>query len=194
VKLGQQIRSLVLGEQHHVYKMGYCRAFGVDPGNTLNRGLNERPSNSALQAIYIDAFLGSILADPAARDTEYVRSRALLSVIASKFPVDAVFYPSVKDEWGTNVVITPDAVTNQMAYCASYVVRVNHVREFGVVETSLLRQARGLTASGDFDWQEDADPGRLVFFGMTKQEYEFAMRHSTNPNGMLDLKAFQQHA
>ncbi|HEY4772818.1 MAG TPA: hypothetical protein VIH50_07280, partial [Steroidobacteraceae bacterium] len=154
VKVGQQIRSLVLGEQHHVYKMGYCRAFGVDPGNTLNRGLNERPSNSALQAIYIDAFLGSILADPAARDTEYVRSRALLSVIASKFPVDAVFYPSVKDEWGTNVVITPDAVTNQMAYCASYVVRVNHVREFGVVETSLLRQARGLTASGDFDWQE----------------------------------------
>ena len=45
----------------------------------------------------INVVLGCILADPAARDTEYARSRALLSVIASKFPVDAVLYPSVKD-------------------------------------------------------------------------------------------------
>jgi len=75
VKYGHEIRALVLGEQHHVYKMGYWRTFGVDPGNTLSRQMNARPRSEALPAIYIDAFLGEILSDPLARNSDYVRSR-----------------------------------------------------------------------------------------------------------------------
>lgn len=191
VKSGHQLRSLVLGEQHHVYKMGYWRTFGIDPGNTLSRGMNSRPRDVSLRAIYIDAFLGSILSDPQARDFDYVRTRLLLSVIASKHPVDAVFYPSVKDAWGTNMVITPEAVDSQMVYCASQVVRVDRRREFGVMETSLVRQASGIGAGGEFQWMGSADTDREILFGMTKEEYEFGLRNANNRNGLLDLKAFQ---
>jgi RES domain len=188
---GHEIRALVLGELHHVYKLGYWRTFGVDPGNTLSRQLNALPRDRATRAIYIDAFLGSILSDPLARESGYVRSRALLSTIANRYPVDAVFFPSVMDPWGTNIVITPEAVDGQMVHCVSQVVHVDRVREFGFLETTLRRQAKGIDQSGDFEWQEDTDPGREVIFGMTKEEYEFALRNAASPNGLLDLKAFQ---
>lgn len=192
VKAGHQIRALVLGELHHVYKLGYCRTFGADPGQSLSRRLNELPRNLAKRAIYIDAFLGSILSDPLARDSGYARSRALLSAVASDFPVDAVFFPSVKDQWGINIVISPQAVDSQMVYCASHVLRVERTREFGFMETTLQRQARGMAANGDFEWQEDPGPDREVIFGMTKEEHEFALRNASNPNGLLDLNALRK--
>jgi hypothetical protein len=192
VKSGHELRSLVLGEQHHVYKMGYWRTFGIDPSNTLSRGMNARPRDVSLRAIYIDAFLGSILADPQARDFDYVRTRVLLSVIASKYPVDAVFYPSVKDAWGTNMVITPEAVDSQTVYCASQLVRVDRCREFGVMETSLVRQASGIGPDGEFQWVGTADTEREILFGMTKEEYEFGLRNANSRNGLLDLKTFQR--
>lgn len=192
IKVGHQIRALVLGELHHVYKLGYWRTFGVDPGNTLSRQLNALPRDTATRAIYIDAFLGSILSDPLARESGYVRSRALLSAIADKYTVDAVFFPSVKDSWGTNIVITPDAVDSHMVHCVSQVVSVERSREFGLLETTLRRQANGIAFNGDFEWQENADPKREIVFGMTKEEYEFALRNAANPNGLLDLKASQR--
>lgn len=192
VKSGHELRSLVLGEQHHVYKMGYWRTLGVDPGNALSRQMNARPRDVSLRAIYIDAFLGSILSDPQARDFDYVRTRVLLSVIASRYPVDAVFYPSVKDAWGTNMVITPEAVDNQMVYCASQLIRVDRCREFGVIETSVLRQASGIAPDGEFSWVETADIEREILFGMTKEEYEFSLRNANNRNGLLALRVLQK--
>lgn len=192
VKVGHAIRALVVGELHHVYKLGYWRTFGVDPGQSLSRRLNELPRDVATRAVYIDAFLGSILSDPLARESGYVRSRALLSAVARNFPVDAVFFPSVKDRWGTNIVISPQAVDSQMVHCASHVLKVERTREFGFLETTLSRQAKGIAVNGDFEWQEDADPGKEVIFGMTKEEYEFGLCNVSNPNGLLDLKAFQK--
>ena len=188
VKNGHQIRVLVLGELHHIYKLGYFRAFGGDPG--VGRQLNALPRDQGLKAIYIDAFLGSILSDPKARDTDYVRSRALLSVIASRYPVDAVFYPSVKDPLGTNLVITPEAIDQQMVYCASWVTRVERRREFGIIESTLVRQASGIGPTGEFQWIEHADPAREQFFGLTREEHEFSLRNASNPSAVIDLKAF----
>jgi hypothetical protein len=188
VKNGHQIRVLVLGELHHVYKLGYFRAFGGDPG--VGRQLNALPRDQGLKAVYIDAFLGSILSDPKARDSDYVRSRALLSVIASRYPVDAVFYPSAKDPLGTNLVITPEAVEQQMVYCASRVARVERRLEFGIIESTLVRQADGIGPSGEFQWNEHADPAREYFFGLTREEYEFSLRNADNRSAIMDLKAF----
>jgi hypothetical protein len=188
VKYGHEIRVLVLGEQHHVYKMGYWRMLGVDPDGALSRSMNAMPRDKALCAIYIDAFLGSVLSDPLAHQSDYVRSRALLAAITSKYPVDAVFYPSVKDAWGVNVVITPEALESHMVYCASRVVRVDRCREFGVMETSILRQAAKIGPDGEFEWQNDAGPDRELLFGLTKEEYEFALHNQCNQNALLDLK------
>jgi len=190
VKYGHQIRVLVLGEQHHVYKMGYCRMLGVDPDGVLSRSLNAMPRDKGLRAIYIDAFLGSILSDPLAHESGYVRSRALLAAISSRYPVDAVFYPSVKDAWGINVVITPEALESQMVYCASRVVKVDRCREFGVMETSILRQAAKIGADGAFEWLREAEGDREILFGLTKEEHEFVTRNQSNKNVLLDLKTY----
>ena len=189
VKYGHPIRVLVLGEQHHVYKVGYWRMLGVDPNGVLSRTLNALPRDKGVCTIYIDAFLGSVLSDPLAHQSDYVRSRALLATIASKYPVDAVFYPSVKDAWGVNVVITPEALESHMVYCASRVVRVGRCREFGVMETSVLRQAAKIGPDGEFNWQNDADPDRELLFGLTEEEYKFSLRNKFNQNALLDLKA-----
>jgi hypothetical protein len=190
VQQGEHIRVLVLGEQHHVFKMGYWRMLGVDPGGTLARRLNAQPRETGLRAVYIDAFLGSVLSDPMARESGYIRSRALLSSITQKYPVDAVFFPSVKDAWGVNVVITPEAVDSRMVYCGSKVVRVESCREFGILETSVLRQAQTIRQNGDFEWLEEPHSDREIVFGMTKEEFEFSQAQHANPNALLDLKAF----
>jgi RES domain len=190
VQQDKHIRVLVLGEQHHVFKMGYWRLLGVDPGGTLARQLNALPRERGLRAIYIDAFLGSILSDPSARQSGYIHSRALLSAITQEHTVDAVFFPSVKDAWGINIVITPEAVERRMTYCGSKVVRVERCREFGVLETTTLRQAQAIRTNGDFEWLEDLQSDREIIFGMTKEEFEFSRAHQTNPNALLDLKAF----
>jgi hypothetical protein len=192
VTYGHEIRVLVLGEQHYVYKLGYMRTFGVDPWNSTSRQLNSMPRERGLVSVYIDAFLGSILADPLARKTDYVRSRALLSVITQKYPADAVFYPSVKDSLGTNVVITPEAVESQMIFCSSRVVQVGCVREFGLVESTIRRQAGGIGPNGEFQWLENVAPDREIIFGLTKEERELGLRNASNPNGRLDLSAFQR--
>jgi hypothetical protein len=190
VQQKRHIRVLVLGEQHHVFKMGYWRILGVDPEGMLARQLNVLPRDKGLRTIYIDAFLGSILSDPSARRSGYIRSRALLSAITEKYPVDAVFFPSVKDAWGVNIVITPEAVDGRMVYCGSKVVRIERCREFGILETSILRKAHAIRADGDFEWLEDPQSDREIIFGMTKEEFEFSGAHHTNPNAQLDLKAF----
>lgn len=192
VKADHEIRVLVLGEQHYVYKLGYMRAFGVDPGNSTSRGLNSMRREKGLTSIYIDAFLGSVLSDPDAQHSGYIRSRALLSVIAEEYPVDAVFYPSVKDSWGTNVAVTPEAIEHKMVYCSSRVVRVERMREFGLLESSIHRQAGGIDAGGNFQWRNNVPPSEEILFGMTKAEYEFAVRNAANRNARLDLSAFQR--
>jgi len=188
VKAGHQIRVLVLGELHYVYKLGYFRAFGGDPG--VGRQLNALPRDQGLRAVYIDAFLGSILSDPNAHESEYVRSRTLLSVIAGRYPLDAVLYPSVKDPLGTNLVISPEALEENMVYCASRVVRVERRREFGIVESTIVRQSDGIEPAGDFRWKEDANPSQECFFGLTLEEFEFSLRNTNSANAIVDLKDF----
>jgi hypothetical protein len=192
VKRSSQIRVLVLGEYHHVYMTGYSRVFGTDPGNLMSRWLNELPHDKALSTIYIDAFLASILSDPRAGESDYVRGRALLAEIASEWPIDAVFYPSVKDAWGTNIVIAPEAVDGAMNFCISRIIRIEQRRQFGIVETTLVRQARGIADDGRFEWKDEAEAGREIVFGLTKEEHDFAQRNAASPSGLIELKDFRR--
>jgi hypothetical protein len=104
--------------------------------------------------------------------------------------VDAVFYPSVKDPLGTNLVIAPEAVEQRMVYCAARVVRIERRREFGIIESTIVRQAEGIGPTGEFQWKEDADHVREYFFGLTREEHEFSLRNANNNSAIMDLKAF----
>jgi hypothetical protein len=77
-----------------------------------------------------------------------------------------------------------------MVYCSSKVVRVERCREFGVVETSVFRQAHSIRPNGDFEWLGDPQSDREIIFGMTKEEFEFSQAHRASPNALLDLKGF----
>jgi hypothetical protein len=90
------------------------------------------------------------------------------------------------------MVITPEALDSRMVYCVSQVLRVDRCRKFGVMETSLVRQASGMDPDGNFQWLPKSDPNQEIIFGMTKEEYEFGLRNANSRNGLLDLKAFQQ--
>jgi hypothetical protein len=54
-----------------------------------------------------------------------------------------------------NIVITPEAVESRMIYCGSKAVRIERCREFGVLETKILRQAQAIRPNGGFEWLDN---------------------------------------
>src|SRR6185437_2423045 len=106
----------------------------------------------------------------------YVRCHALLAEVVKHWDVDAVLYPSVKDLWGTNLVITPAAVDQRMHFAASRVIRIDRCRDFGLFESTTVRQASGIQDDGAFRWQEGDPTGTETLFNLTRKEFDVLAR------------------
>jgi RES domain len=173
---GEELRLTSVGEFAHVYKAGYMRMVGDDPGNAINHLIRENSVPRARELLYIDAFLASILSDPKANDSQYRLTRALASMVLKDAETEGILYPSVRDTIGTNIALRPSAVHQKLIAVLCFHARVRKVRSFGFVDLEFLREAAGMTDSGSLNWRRHDSTHQYTFFNMTQAEYERAMR------------------
>jgi hypothetical protein len=185
------LRLALIGEYAHVQKAGYISLSGTDPDRTISRLMNSKPIHEALRYLYIDKFFSNILTDENARNEGYLKSRTLGGIIYSKINVDGIAFPSVKDKGGFNVAIKPEGFEEKMHNASCLVIEIMRKRKFGVLEYRLIKSAQRIDDDGSFYWMpEDTPPGIMGVYGMTKDEYEFAIKTPSDKNNLLNITSF----
>lgn len=185
-KLETPIRIAVIGELLHVHKTGYLRLTGSDPGRSMNRYLNSQGVERGRRLLYIDAFLSHLLADAEAKNSGYIRSRAVASMVYRNTDIDGIMFPSIRDALGMNIALRPTpADLKTHAVCCLHV-RVTRVRAFGFIEYEVIGEAERVTTDGMFAWVKPLPPPQRRFFNLTKEEYEAAMRNADDPNAFMN--------
>lgn len=163
------LRLGFIGDYFHVYKTGQSKIGGSDPGRALTRVINEMGRDRALVKTYIDAFLSDVISDKRASINNYLHTRALIAVIFSKLPgLDGLFYPSVKDHVGMNVLVKNFACNEGMKIVCSNVVRVEKVREFGFFDYACCHQAVGVDDDGRLIMRAYDGSASHIFFSDTE--------------------------
>jgi hypothetical protein len=150
----QVLRTIAIGELNHVQKTGYVRVTGIDPNLTIARILNKCPHEQGLRIAYIDSYLGSVLSDPNARDSGYLRTQILASLLYSRSQAVGMFDPSVRSPLGINLAVSANAADSQFHTAASIAVRVKRVLRFGYFDLEIVRTAKDVNAAGHFEWQK----------------------------------------
>jgi hypothetical protein len=185
----QQMRVAAIGEFSHVKKAGYVRVTGVDPDRTIARMINGYQPAHALRILLVDSYLASLLADPRAKEDEYLHTRTLADLIFKRSPLSVgMFYPSVRLHAGLNLALLPDAADKLVHGVVSAVVRINRALRFGYYDYEVVRTARGVGDSGQYLWQVPDHSHHLIVYRLTREEFE----HGRAVGGtLLDLPAYQ---
>lgn len=190
-QFNRSARIIAIGDLFHVYKTGYARSIGKDPDKALSRMLNTSDRSLATQILYVDAFLSQVLADPYAREKDYLPTRILAELAYKKTRASGIFYPSVQDHIGMNMSLLPDAYEASAHIVMSQVVHVKQKHEFGFFESLPVKNAISISDEGEFIWGDTPTDLHANLFNLTKDEADFASQHdSEDPNAMLDLMSF----
>ncbi len=169
-------RVALVGELLHVHKTGYLRLTGADPKRTFNRYLNEQGLDRGRRLLYIDAFLAHLLADTEAENQDYVKSRALASMVYRNRDIEGIMFPSVPAPLGMNLALQPVSTdTNLDPVCCLHG-KITRVRRFGFIEFQVFQEAERIDSAGRFVWTKPIDPSRRRYFNLTKEEFEAAKK------------------
>lgn len=182
----QILRTIAIGELGHVQKTGYVRITGVDPKLTIARLLNRYPPEQGLRVVYIDSYLGSVLSDPDARESDYLRTQILAKLLYRRSQAVGMFYPSVRSPLGINLAVSAPAADSLFHSAASVVVRVKRVLRFGYFDFDIVRTAKDVGADGQFMWQTPEHPQHMHVFHLSKEEHD---KLAHNRSSVLDLLA-----
>jgi hypothetical protein len=182
----QVLRTIAIGELAHVQKTGYVRITGVDPKLTIARMLNRYPLEQGLRIAYIDSYLASVLSDPDARESAYVRTQILAKLLYGRSQAVGMFYPSVRSPLGINLAVSAQAADCLFHSAVSVVVHVKRALRFGYFDFDVVRTARDVSEAGRFAWQTPEYPQHMHVFHLSKEEHEKLAR---NQSSILDLLA-----
>jgi RES domain-containing protein len=185
VKPEHTIGIAVIGELFHIFKTGYTKAFGFDPYNSLAQMVNLEENEKGLRLIYIDAFLGSIIADKDAQKNGYTATRQLASMIYQDTDADGLFYPSVLDVPGINIAIRPEPYDLKTHIVCSQFIRITKLRDFNFFEYETLLEASNIDSNGNFLWCRPSPNGAVRFFGLSKLEQDVIKSKPANEKHML---------
>ena len=166
----ETIRGFTLGDLFHVHKTGYLRAFGTDPGGSVRKAINSLGLEKGKTVLYIDAFLGVLLADRDAKRSDYLMTRRLAMVAYQKSEAQGMFYPSVADHVGMNFAMLPHAFDTKTNVVCSQIIRIVKRHLFGFYDYEVTLEATGVDANGLFAWRKPESQERIFFFGLTKEE------------------------
>lgn len=187
VLVEKPLRIALVGELLHVYKMGYMRHFGEDPGGTIKKILNSHNVNTAKRLIYIDTYLSQTMADTEARSIEYVKSRSIASMIYRMHEIDGIIYPSVRDNFGMNLTLRANVADEKVHPVTCILVRVGKIRRHGFIEYETLEDVERIDEENKFVWKTARAYPHRRFFNLSKEEYEFVLRHRGNPEGFEEM-------
>ena len=175
VKQRAGVCLFAIGDWSQIFQAGFSRLTVGEPVGVLKRMMNDMGVDPARRIVYVDAFLSSILADPLAGSSGYLHTRALRHAVFRKRPAaDGFFYPSVKHHVGMNLAVKTDTFDTKFQVCASQVVEITRVRDFGFFDFVPRRHARYFDENGEFLWLPEQEQHEFVVFGMTEEEEQYS--------------------
>ena len=183
----EEISYFMIGELYQLYKTGYLRITGGDPNISLeNVLLRYNPCldrEDMKRIVFIDKFFATILADPKAHESNYLLTRCLASEVSRKVPqAGGFFYPSVQDNAGMCLALTPTTYDRKMRIVCSKVIRISRVRPFGFYDHEVCLEATGIKGSGEFIWRKPLSNRSEHYFNLTEEEAEeMKERNSKSP-------------
>jgi hypothetical protein len=146
------LRCATIGEITHVHRWGSGLTSEM-VGQLINNQLNQMPHDFGKSFVFTDAFLSSIFKDISARQTQYVHSRTLASLLFERNPgIDAIAYSGVASEASRNYAIKPMAAKRTLQISANFVIKVIRKYKFGMYDFDILRNARGVESDGRIVW------------------------------------------
>jgi len=168
--LGTDLRTIVVGEHHHVLRTGYLRNAGYDPERALARELDRQGTSRKERIAYADSLMADVIADVGASAKGYVPSRALANVLRHRDPQShGILYPSVRHPLGTNLCMEVPAAAELLKPVASLLLRVERVWMNGYLDVRVLRTLA--LAEDGARFVPMSDPGRnLGLFNVTPRE------------------------
>jgi len=170
------LRFIAIGELIHVYRAGYLKMFGVDPGASVTNFINSHEEKRAQRMLYIDAFLGEVLSDTKAHLQNYRASRAVAAVAYQAIPeAEGFYYPSVRTAIGTNVTMKTGTYDQKFRVVASRLIQIQTPRLYDFYEHEVRREAIALSTDGTFIWGSPT-PAKETFFNLTKEEFDALMQ------------------
>jgi len=181
------LRLIVVGEYANVQKNGYMHFTGTDPGQTMQKLINQQDKKKGRTLLYIDKFLASVIADPHARESNYTFSRALGAFLHSKVLADGIVFPSVRDPGGFNLAVQPEPSDRAFHNVACVLIKVGKKRRFNVLDYEITSSAVKIDDALNFLWPDEYQAGRLNVYGLNKQEYDFAHGRVDDENRMHDV-------
>jgi hypothetical protein len=144
---------------------------GFDPGGAITRKLNSYSAEDESRMLYIDTFLGEQLADPKAKNQEYLQTRTLARLICGRSPhATGIFYPSVLTPIVQNLMVLPHAARNVLRNVTSMVVRVTKALRYGFYDFDILRIATDVDDNGRFVWREPNHPNEMFYYRLLSGE------------------------
>ncbi len=185
--LDKYLRLAVVGELMHVHKLGYMRFTGSDPDQSISRLVNNLGQSRGKDILYIDAFLHSLLADSAARECDYIFTRAVAAMIHRDPEIDGIAFSSTKDSLGYNVILRPESIASKVHGTSCFQCRISAIREFGFIDFETLREVIRLREDDTFEWADPLPTPRRRFFNLTKEEYKIALQLADDPNSFLEM-------
>lgn len=187
----KSIRLIAIGDLFHVYKTGRTRSLGRDPDKCLSKLLNRCDRKLAEKILYVDAFLGEILADENAKNNDYLITRLLAATAYEKSGARGMFYPSVQDYVGMNLSIISEDYFSNMHIVCSQVVKITKIHSYGFYDYEVIKQSEGIDNSNSFIWTDSPSDKYALLFNLTKKEIEFVnSRNGEDPNLLLDFMSF----
>lgn len=181
------IRLAVIGEYSNVQKSGYMHFAGQDPDMTISKILNSMPRHDGLKKIYIDKFFAHVLADQDAANNGYRFSRALAQAIYAVNASSGIVFPSVKDRGGFNIGVKAAASDRLFHNVCCFVAEIGKSRKFGVQDYEIVSSVERLDANNNFIWSASEVPGVIGMYGMSKDEYDIAIRNPSDRNNLLHM-------
>lgn len=181
------IRLAVIGEYSNVQKNGYMHFAGQDPDMTISKILNSMPHQDALKKIYIDKFFAQVLADQDAANNGYRFSRALAQAIYARNASSGIVFPSVKDRGGFNIGVKAAASDRSFHNVCCFVAEIGKARKFGVQDYGIVSSVERLDANNNFIWTVSEVPGVIGMYGLSKDEYDIAVRDPNDRNNLLHM-------
>jgi hypothetical protein len=170
IRPSETIRVFTIGDLFHVHKTGYMRTFGADPGGAISRTINSYDFEKAKALLYIDAFLGALLADGDAKTTHYLKTRRLAVIAYQHSQALGMFYPSVQDHVGMNFAMLPHAYDTKTNVICSQIIRISKRHLFGFYDSEVCLEATSIDGGGNFCWRKPESQKVMFCFGLIEEE------------------------
>jgi hypothetical protein len=148
-----KLKCCVVGEITQVNRWGRA-LLSEEVGSELNRILRGMNFDVGRSFVFTDSLLASLLRDPRAAESEYLRSRILARLLFAKIQnLEAIIYPSVAHEGAMNFAIQPSAARSKLHIGASFVTRIRRRYDFGIYDFEIVRKAKGHQPNGEIVWE-----------------------------------------